>query len=300
MTLLAKPPIHLKKGIFWMLLATLFNALTAALAKQALSYTSVEMLVFGRSFVGLVILAGVVPLLTSGVPFREKWFSEDKKMHLVRGIGAIASIYLTFYALEFLDVADVMILSNTLPIFIPFTLYLWKKVPIQHVLWWGIGLSFLGVIILLHPGSGIFGIPSLMALLAAMTGSVAVTALRYAHFKESSVLTLFYYFLITFVVSSMVTLFSFRENWTGLTSTTLFWLFAVGMSGFGWQVTFTLATKYAPVRMITPLLYLSVVYSVFIDWWIWNRGISFLEAIGFLCVILGACLVVFLYKGNSS
>lgn len=300
MTSSGRPPTQLQKGILWMLLATFFNASTAALAKYAVHFTSVEMLVFSRSLVGLVVMIPLVPLLTRGVPFREKWSSQDMKMHAVRGVAALTSIYLSFFALKSLDLADVMILTNTMPIFIPFVLYFWKKVAVQHQLWWGIGISFLGVVILLQPGAGIFGMASATALMAALTGSVAVTALRYAHFKESSVLTLFYYFLITFVVSSVGTLFSLDANWRTLTPMVLLWLGAVGLSGLGWQVTFTLATKYAPIRVTTPLLYISVALSIFIDWWVWDRGMHFWEGIGFLCIILGACLVVFLYKPSSS
>jgi drug/metabolite transporter (DMT)-like permease len=295
-----RPATHLKKGILWMLVASLFNASTSALAKYALGFTTVEMTVFARSCVGFLLILPYISLIKDGRPFHQRWNSQDKKMHLLRGVSALASLYLAFYSLKTLDLADSMVLTNTMPIFIPFVLFLWKGVPIQHRLWWGVGLSFLGVLLIIHPGLGVFQGASLIALLSGVTAAIATTALRYAHFKESSTLTLFYYFLITFAISGAITLFSFQSNWSHMTPPLIGWLSAVGLSGFGWQISFTLATKHAPIRVTTPLLYIAVIFSIFIDWWVWNRGVTFWETVGFACTIAGACLVVFLFPKSKN
>lgn len=295
MTQHVRPVTHLKLGILWMLLASLLTAVTALLVKRTSQFTSVEVLLFGRSCVGFAFMLAWMLLFYKKESLSEALFSRDWRMHLVRGCSALASLFLLFYSLKFLDLADALVLTNTIPIFVPIVLFIWKKVPIQHQLWWGISLSFLGIILLIQPGYGTFQWAASIALLAGLAGSISTSALRYAHYKNSVSLSLFYYFFVTVVISGLATLPSFQTNWNSLNFSLIGWLVAIGLSGFGTQICYTLATKYAPVRITTPLLYVSVILGVIFDWWIWGRSISLLEGIGIVCVIAGACLVVYLY-----
>ena len=216
-------------------------------------------------------------------------------MHLVRGAAALCALFLFFSSLKFLDLSDAVLLSNTMPIFIPFILYFWKGVPIQHRLWWGISLAFIGILVTMQPGLGVFQPASILALLSAIASGVGTVALRFAHFHESPTRTLFYYFFVTAIFALIVSLLHPVENWESLNSTSIGWLAAIGLGGLGWQICLTLATKYAPVRLTSIFLYTSVIFSMVLDLLIWQKPISIVVIIGFLLIACGAWLVAHMF-----
>jgi drug/metabolite transporter (DMT)-like permease len=74
-------------------------------------------------------------------------------------------------------------------------------------------------------------------------------------------------------------------------------LFAIGVGVFGYlyQWCFTESTCCAPVRLTTPLLYASVIFSLLLDWWLWQIKPSLLSLSSIFLIICGAGLLVWLY-----
>jgi drug/metabolite transporter (DMT)-like permease len=65
-------------------------------------------------------------------------------------------MYCFFYAIAHLRLADAVLLNYSLPLFMPFIERVWLREPFPRRLWWGVGLGFLGVLVILRPGPGIF------------------------------------------------------------------------------------------------------------------------------------------------
>jgi drug/metabolite transporter (DMT)-like permease len=72
-------------------------------------------------------------------------------------------------------------------------------------------------------------------------------------------------------------------------------LCGIGVLGLIFQLFFTLSTKYAPARLISPFYYSTVIFSVILDYLIWHVSIDTYKIIGIALVLLGVCLVVLLY-----
>ena len=156
-------------------------------------------------------------------------------------------------------------------------------------------MAFLGIILVLNPGEGVFQVASLWALIAGMFGAVSSVALRFAHYTEPFERTLFYYFLVGVVASGVVVLVNPQQNWNSLDWSGIFWLGMIGLTGVSFQILYTLACKHGPVRMISVFLYASVIFGIMVDWLIWGREISVYTFLGFILVVIGAFLMVYLF-----
>ncbi|MGE5196542.1 MAG: DMT family transporter [Anaerolineae bacterium] len=202
-----RPPVKLFIAIPCILLAALLNALMGASVKASSAHVSTEMIVLWRNLVSLVLLFPWICFSSPEKPLHEKLMTRQWGMQLIRSLSGLVSVFLYFYSLRYLSLSDATLLFNTMPIFVPITAYLWKKHPIPHRLWWGIGLAFAGVAFVIGPSTQVFQLASLLAIGSGMAGSVATFALRLAHYTEPSSRTLFYYFFISTIVTAVASLF---------------------------------------------------------------------------------------------
>ncbi len=154
----------------------------------------------------------------------------------------------------------------------------------------GIVLGFFGIAIILQPGQEIVSVPALFALLAGFFAALAIVQMRLLT-KESSILQmLFYYFAVSAVISGI----GAAAQWqTPSTLQTWLLLLAIGIFGTLYQVFATLSYAKAPVRLMAPLTFLSVVFGGFFDWLIWGHAPTFLTIVGALLVIAGAMITIY-------
>lgn len=291
---LMRPKTQLAFALPCVLFASLFTAAGGAVVKYTADLLSTEMVVFARMFVSLLFLAGWIEI-SRDRPWKEKLRTAEWKTHLIRGVFGLTTLFLYFYSLKFLYLADATLFYNTMPIFVPLVAFFWKKIPIPHRIFWGIGTAFLGILLVLGPGERVFQPASFYALFAGATGAVATVALRFAHYTEPMERTLFYYFLVGTCVAFLFSLADLEDNFFALDAKRLYFLAIIGIFGFAYQILFTLAIRHAPARMISPSFYISVLFGIFFDWWIWGKIPSWLALGGFILVIVGAFLTLYLY-----
>jgi drug/metabolite transporter (DMT)-like permease len=296
---LIRPRTHLIPALIAISFASLFNALLGAVVKYSSDGLHVEAMVFWRNLVCLVLLLPWLMLASPQKSFAEKIKTKQLFMQIIRALSGLSSVFLFFLSLQYLSLSDATLLANTIPIFIPITAYFWKKIPIIHRLWWGIGVAFVGIIVIIQPGFGVFDPAAFIGLAGSICGSIAVFALRQAHYSEPSERTLFYYFLIAALVAGLITCAHFSDNWLDLTKDQILVLMGLGCLGMAYQICFTFAAKWAPVRLTSSFMYLSVVFSMLLQWTIWKQPVALSSILGFILVFIGAILVVFLYPKEA-
>lgn len=294
-----KSRVHL--AIFSVTIASFINALIGALVKYYSEGLTIENMTFWRNIVCLIL---ILPWMFLTPPrhfllLGEKLKPKKLSIQLIRSLSGLAAIYFFFISLQYLSLANATLLANTIPIFIPITAYIWKKIPIIHRLWWGIGIAFLGIVVIIHPGFGEFHPAIFVGLSGSICGSIAVFALRQSHYSDPPVRTLFYFFLIASIVAGLITLPRFATNWLHLTSREALVLLSLGCLALLYQLFFTFATKWAPVRLTSSFMYLSVVFSMLLQWLVWDQPVPLSSMIGFILVFTGALTVVYLYPKEN-
>lgn len=166
-------------------------------------------------------------------------------------------------------------------------------------MWWGMVVAFIGIVFVLNPGKEIFQFGAMFGLLAGICSAVAFVFLRMSYYSDTVERTLFYNFGIATIAMLVVSLFFFPSVWLSLDAKSLLWLSLIGLLALLAQIMIANAAKHAPLRLLGPFFYLTVVFSMILDYWIWDNPLTEQIAIGFFLVLIGNVLMIVLYPKDD-
>jgi drug/metabolite transporter (DMT)-like permease len=243
-----------------------------------------EQVVFFRNLFGLLVL---VPILWQRGG-RIELKTAHPGLHLVRSLFGLAAMYCFFYALSILPLADAVLLNFTAPLFIPFVAILWLGEGVGGRLWAAIVIGFSGVLLILKPGSGLYGGAALIGLASGAFAAVAMVSLRKLSATEPPLRVVVYYGVICTLVSCVPMLLS----WQAVEPRLLLMLAAAG--GFATMGQYLLSRGYgcAPAAQIAPFTYTSVVFAAVYGWLFWQELPGWMSAAGTLLVVIAGVLAM--------
>jgi drug/metabolite transporter (DMT)-like permease len=262
-------------GALQVVAAGVLFALMGAGVKAVAATQPIVVIVFFRNAAGLLVLlpwigwSGVRALRTS--VFR---------LHLLRGLAGLAAMYCFFFTLGRLQLADAVLLNYTLPLFMPVIAWLWLGEEMNRAVWLAVGLGFAGVALIVKPSEGLVNPVALVGLCAGILAALAQVAIRRLTRTESTARIVFYFSLISTVVSAApLSVVGFHlSTWdAGL-------LVAVGLLAALAQILLTRGYASAPAARVGPFIYSSVLFAGMLDWVLWGHLPDLLS-------LLGACLV---------
>ncbi|MCK4934735.1 MAG: DMT family transporter [Simkaniaceae bacterium] len=285
-----------KKAIILILISSVFLALQAMFVKLAAPYVNASILVFDRAFICLIAIYVAAAFHFPRHVFKGLYKTKHFKKHLIRSCFGMAGIFGFYLALSMISLANATVLVLTIPLFVPIIGRVWKKIKIPAKMWIGILIAFIGVIILVKPDQGIISIGALLALSGGVFGAVGHVGVRHLHYyREPSIRIISYYCTITAffgLIAALVTPGTYAISW----SMELFLLLLmVGFSTLGCQVCLTVAGKHAPMRLLSPFLYFSVIFTIFPDYFIWHDHLTISAIIGILLIAFGTIIKVLLF-----
>ena len=279
-------PQHLLKGALLVLLAELCMASMGALIKHLGQSLPNEMLVFSRSFLGLLFF---LPLLATwrNISFKTRVL----KIHLVRSLSGISAMYCFFYALIHLPLADGMLLKMTAPLFMPLIAGYWLKEGISRYSFYALIIGFLGVLIVLHPG-GDFNFVMLIGVLGGFFAAVAKVSIRRLSRTEPIYRTVFYFSLVGFLVSVIPVSIRYYLEPFSLNQTQILLLLAAAAVGTAGQFALTRGYAIANAGTIAPFTYFSVIFGSLYGYFFWQEipAVSFFA--GALLIALAGLLTM--------
>lgn len=271
-------PDNLFLGVVFILIASIAYACMGVVVKFGGTYSDTQ-LVFSRNFVCLLVL---FPWIL--IPKPKLLKTQVIGTHIFRSMAGLCNMYCFFYSIHFILLSDAMVLNNTMPLFIPLVVWIWKgtKIPVQLIP--GLLIGFLGVIFILQPGAGIFCPQALFALASGIFMSLSMAGIRELGRHEPTYRIMFYYFALSSLASFFPMLFTLKfpqlDNFLIL--------IGVGIFAALYQYFLTLGYNYASATKISPIIYFSVILSVFFDWFFWKAEPKWPSLIGILLVIAGA------------
>jgi drug/metabolite transporter (DMT)-like permease len=249
----------LRRGGLYMVASALLFALMSVAVKIASAGLPNVVVVFFRSGFGLLTL---LPFIV-GVDLR----TAHVRDHLVRSLAGIASMYCFFYTLAHMRLADAVLLNYSLPLFMPFVESVWLGEDFPRKLWTPVLVGFLGVIVILRPGSGLMEPVALVGLASALFAAVAQVGVRRLT-RTEPVPRIVFYFAIT---ATVLCAFPAAVSWR--TPQGLEWLAAaaMGVTATAGQLAMTRAYAHAPAAQVGPFIYSAVVFAAALDWVFWRR-----------------------------
>lgn len=273
---------NVKLGIVCALSASLCYTVMNLFVKILGDGQSILSVTFFRFAIGLLIL---LPWLLTD---RHLFTVDNKAKVLLRCITTISVVVCVFYALHYMPLTNVLLLQNTFPLFLPLLtwLLLGIKTPIKMVM--GMLLGFIGVALVLHPGSSGFNWHALVALFAGFLAAMAMLQIRMLTHGSSSKQILFYVFAFGTVVTGLAAAFSFKMP----TPHQMLWLLLIGFFGAIYQLLLTFALQFARARVVSPMYFSCIIFSALFDWFIWSIKPGMLVVMGMGLIILGGVITI--------
>jgi drug/metabolite transporter (DMT)-like permease len=276
---------NLPRGAALMLAAALLFATTGAIIKHVSAQLPNEMVVFFRSFFGLLALA---PFFVRHGP--RYYATQRLGAHLVRALVGLTAMYCYFYAIAHLPLAEAVLLNYTAPLFIPLAALLWVGEPFGRKLWWPIGIGFVGVGLILKPGLSLLAPIALIGLAAGLFSALAMAGIRKLTNTEPATRVVFYFSLTSTLVAAL------PLAWRWQTPAADLWLplILIGVLSTLAQILMTRAYAHAPAAQVGPFLYAIVVFAGLFGWVLWQEIPDWLSLAGTLLVILAGILAIHL------
>ena len=216
---------------------------------------------FARGIIVLIFLSPLIYKL-GGINFLK---TKKPALHFFRSIAGLVGNLMFFFAFQRLPVADVTVISQAVPIFSCILAIFFLKEIIGWRRWAAIIIGFFGVIIAINP-TGEIALASIYALVATLMWSITIIFLRLLGTTEHPVKTVFYFMLISVIITSLFQPFLWKQP--SLDVILLF--FGLGTTAFITQILMTYALQKAPASIVSPFNYSGIVWAIVFDYMIWN------------------------------
>lgn len=255
----------LAKGALLLLLAEACFAGIGAIVKFTSGTASEVQVVFFRNFFALLLMLPFLYKHGFGLLKTKRWY-----LHLSRALTGIISMYCFFYVLARLPLAQGMLVLLLSPFIVPVIARFWLKERPSRLTLFSILLGFVGVLLALPANYGSAEAVLLVGLLSAVLVAVTKTTIRYMSDTEPAVRIVFYFSLLTALLSAIPVPF----YWQPLNNDV--WLAFIGMGVLAatGQLAMTRAYAVAPASDIGMWTYSSVIFAGLFGYLFWQEPVS--------------------------
>ncbi|WP_213995709.1 DMT family transporter [Arsukibacterium sp.] len=256
---------HLLKGALLLLLAEACFAGIGAVVKYSSDMASEVQIVFFRNLFALVLMLPFLYRHGFAMLKTQRWY-----LHLSRALTGLISMYCFFYVLSQLPLAQAMMVIMLSPFIVPILARFWLNERPSRLTRFGIALGFVGVILALPSPEPGLNLVLLLALFSAFLVAITKTTIRAMASTESAVRIVFYFSLLTALLSAIPVPFC----WQPLVGQV--WLAFIGMgilAAIG-QLAMTRAFAIAPASDIGMWTYSSVLFAGAFGYLFWQEPVT--------------------------
>lgn len=277
------------QGIMWMVLGGMFFSVMVALIKLLGSRITSFEIVFFRSVIQLAVL---------GIVFWRIGFSSLRTSRpLLQGLRALVAVLLincNFYAFTKLPVAEVTSIGFSRNLFIVLLAVplLSETLSIHRILATIIG--FIGIIIILRPGQGVFEGAMMFALAGAFLGAVMMIMVRKLTASDSNVVMMTYPSM-AIVLATSVPAYIF---WITPTSYELMLLLLMSFMGISGQWCIIQAFRLGEATAVAPANYMRIVFATILGYYFFSEIPDIMSAAGTLIIIVSNFYLIY-YEGRA-
>lgn len=161
---------------------------------------ALHQVVFIRALVGMAAFAAFVMPFAGGLALLR---TRRPKMHLLRGLCVVSANTCLFLGLAAMPIADAVAVFFVSPLVITVFSVLFLRETVGNRRWAAIAVGFLGVLVIVKPGTAAFQLASLLPIAAAFLYAVMHILARKIGGTESAP-TMAFYIQLTFIVASTI------------------------------------------------------------------------------------------------
>ena len=281
------------RGILLVSIAVLMFAIMDAMSKYLTRFYPVTYIVWVRFFVHTVLLLAILgPRL--GLRFLR---TSRPGIHALRGVLLPFSAVCFVLATKYMPIAEASAITFVGPLVVTMLAVAFLKEKVTRGHWLAIFLGFVGVLIIIRPGSGVFTWASLLPLCTAIsTACYQVLTRRIAH-RESVYTSIFYPGFGGMLIFGLLLPFSWTLPQSALH---VVLLVLVGVIGTSSHLILIKAFDHASASRLAPFTYSHMIWATVIGYFVFGNFPDFWSLAGI--AILAACgiyLVTHLRQSNG-
>lgn len=265
-------------------LSVLFFVLMSVCIKATGDHIPLFQVVFFRNFFALIPLFFVIYFLKLKLSTINKY-----PLHLGRAVIGLTAMSLFFISIRYVPLVEMQTISFSSVFFISIlsVFFLGEKIGYRRII--AVIVGFIGVVIILNPGSAIFSNYSFLPLIASFFLSIAVIFLKKILLTNNNILSVWIFTAFCTVIS----LFFYDDTWIWPQNYDLIFMVASGFLGFIAQICLTKSFQMADASLLAPLDFSSVIWSFLIGYIFFQEFITLNVLFGGLIIIMSVSYIFY-------
>lgn len=265
-----------KKGIIMMLLSAFFFALMAATVKSLGDYPLTEKMFF-RNALGFIFAFVMVRKNRGSLK------GNNRKLLLLRSVLGMLGVAAYFYSIQFLNLADAVIINKFSPFFVVLLSWLLLKEKIGKGQIVALMIAIVGATLVTKPTFNVTVVPALIGLMASMFAGMAYVTVSYLRKSDSPETIVFYFTLVT---SVCMIPFAFGGGWIIPRGMDILKAVGLGVFSTAGQIFMTYGYRYADASEVSIYSYSDIIYSMAIGVLLFSELPDYLTLIGGVLILL--------------
>jgi drug/metabolite transporter (DMT)-like permease len=210
----------------------------------------------------------VLPLLMRMDPASLR--TKQLPRYFLRSAIGVASMLCGFWAIGNLPLAQAVSLSYSTPLFVTIAAVIFLHEQVRARRWAAVAIGFIGVLVIVQPGSTQFSLGSMVALAASVLSAiVAIQIKQLSRIDSADTIVLWtYLFWVPISLLPALTVWEWPQGMAWL------WVIATGVMGTGGQLLWTRALKLGDVSALTPISFMQLPIVAFAGWLLFDEAIS--------------------------
>ena len=273
----AASKVHMRAALL-MLGSTVFFACMAVVIRLASESLHTFEIAFFRNFFGML---AALPLLLKHGPALLK--TDQLPRYVIRCVLGVCAMFAGFWAIGHLPLAHAISLTYSSPLFVTIAAVFWLGEQVRARRWTAVIIGFIGVLVIVRPGTDGFSAGSLVAVLAAILSGIVVIQIKQLSRTEPADRIVLWTTILWVPMSILPALWV----WEWPAGITWLWVVAAGTLGTGGHMLWTRALKLGEVSALQPISFMQLPLVAVAGWALFGESLDRWTVLG-AAIILSA------------
>ncbi|MGH1479908.1 MAG: DMT family transporter [Geminicoccales bacterium] len=287
---LRRPTILLRSGIFWMLVTAFFFVCVHATGKFLTASYPIVQVVWGRYIFHLLLA-----LLILAPQLRRLLRTSNLKLQLLRSSFMLGSTTFYFAGVQSLPLTEANAINFLTPILVVIFAQpvLGEQVGLRR--WIGVGVGFIGAMIVIRPGSGLMDVAAGILIMSALCNACYQLSTRKLGAIDDPLTTL----LFTAIVGSIAASIAVPFYWEPMDLNG--WLLMVAIGTFAVIGHFALINAYrlSAASSVAPFSYSMLLWSTLFGFLIFDQLPDLWAVLGALVIVISGIIILRGDRGST-
>jgi drug/metabolite transporter (DMT)-like permease len=271
------------QGILWMVYASFWFAVMTTIIRHLSTELGTFQMVFLRNILCVTLmLPWFITVGHQHMHPKQPW-----KLYGYRSLSGLLGMWGIFYAIRYIPLTEAIALTFTVPLFTTIMAMLFLKEKVDYHRWIGIIIGFVGVLVILRPGSSSFQIAALLVIGAAFTWSISNILVKKITSSDPPKIILF----IMMLIMTPLALPTALIDWQPLDVNNLLWVLALAFVTNQAQGALIYAYRATDINIVMPYDFSRLVFITILAYLLFDEIIDLPALMGAL-IIFGSSIYV--------